>query len=316
MKREREGRGREKEERERERGREGGREREREREEGRGRGREGGGGGSEAKLAQAKGTLLSLLVRRMCRIKEESATPTAAHTRATCACTACRISKVRCERSAPSEQCTRCLRLGLRCRLTGVVKRGGGRNSLRDITRLGTAVRTVHEEEQAVGSEDAPIGLNSIADDDHPVAAEPHAAAGNGVGVGVGCGGGGAGFGSVKRDWLPVQSLRTMSALIEKVDSLPGREALVKHWISIAARSRSCSLLGNVLTLAHSTALTFDKLTCLLHSIAQMSDTQCPTPAFITEWQEHDVPVIMRSQVGGRPPQRCSRWSNHPHGPL
>ena len=136
--------------------------------------------------------------------------PAPAQPRASCACTACRLSKVRCDRSATNQRCSRCTRLGLVCQLAGISKRGS-KNVQRDIARLGPAVRSLLQSENPQapsGGVAASLQKDSYGYDDTPM------------------------------QW---KGPRCPSMIMAHIEGAAGRMALLKHWLFIALRSRSCA---------------------------------------------------------------------------
>ena len=74
--------------------------------------------------------------------------PHTSHPTLTKSCTACRLSKCRCENELGLAACKRCERLGLRCIF--VTTKRGQPNKKRDIARLGAAVRALLRDEGAI----------------------------------------------------------------------------------------------------------------------------------------------------------------------
>ena len=76
-----------------------------------------------------------------------------------------------------------------------------------------------------------------------------------------------------------------------------GQVALLRHWLLVGVRSGSCSLLGNVLILAHSCSISLDTVSLQLEGRPQ---EVTPLPPFLLEWmdQPHRL-CCCRSQVQG-----------------
>ncbi len=202
----------------------------------------------------------------MCPPRITNASPRAPH-----ACTACRLSKVRCDKGNSIERCSRCARLGLLCQLTGVSKRGA-KNVSRDIARLGPAVRGLLQTDNPDASSSA-----------GPLPKSLEAASYQ--------------FDSSPLSW---SGPRCPGMIMACIEGGGGRMTLLKHWLFIALRSRSCATLGNVLLLAHAGGLTLDNLLELVHNFdaAEASpELLAATPSFIAELQHGTHAVFTRSQV-------------------
>jgi len=183
---------------------------------------------------------------------------------------ACRISKVKCERSPEAPSCARCSRLGLLCTSSGVKKRGA-QNVKRDVARLGPAVRSLLAS-QASAPPSGPAGVLACS--------------------------------SYQFDGTPVEwcGPRCPAMIMSQIEGQAGRLALLQHWICIALRSGSCAVLGNVLLLAHLGGLSLNQVQALASdsSVVAPIETAVPTPAFIAEWQTLPTPVFTRTQVNGK----------------
>eukprot|EP00965_Chrysotila_dentata_P216009 6189121-Pleurochrysis_carterae.AAC.1 len=158
-----------------------------------------------------------------------TASPRMPASRAQYACQACRMSKVRCDlQCLGGGKCSRCARLALRC--APAVSKRGRANPARDIARLGPAVRAllVKNEEFLVkeehGHDPAPVrstDLFQYSADGPSLSMTEHSKE----------------YDSQPLVWYGTSCPRM---IVSSIDSREGKVALLKHWLRIALRSRSC----------------------------------------------------------------------------
>ena len=179
-------------------------------------------------------------------------------------CVACRTSKVKCELGG-SEVCQRCERLGLHCVFE--LSRRGRANKQRDVARLGPSVRALLRSAVVCGPDDGLLQSTRRADDD---VLQFSASA-----------------------FLP----GCQQTMVSCIWTREGQVALLRHWLLVGVRSGSCSLLGNVLILAHSCSISLDTVSLQLEGRPQ---EVTPLPPFLLEWmdQPHRL-CCCRSQVQG-----------------